>query len=495
MWMGNKVYFLSDRDSYVTLYSYDTRNKRIKRELEHQDFDIKWASAGPDVIVYEQFGSLRLFNPQNGRSSLVNITIAGDVPSARPHYERVATSIQSASLSPTGKRAVFGARGEILTVPAEKGDIRNLTRTVAAAERDPAWSPDGRWIAYFSDESGEYQLHLQEQSGLGEHRKIALEPQPTFYYQPDWSPDGKYIAYTDKALQLWVMDVEAGHPTKVDKGPYRSPFTSTTYDWSPDSRWLVYSRQLDSYIEAIFLYDVQAGTTHQIMDGLSDARHPIFDRGGKYIYFSASTDIGPTLGWGEMSSLNRPVTRSVYAAVLSREDPSPLAPESDEEPLRKESTFEKPRPDTEEAPVRIDLEGLEQRIVALPIPAANVTQLEAGPAGTLFIATASPLPGGLGGPPGGRQTIRKFSFESRKADDFMQGARGFTVSQDGKKMLVFNGGANWSIVGAQSPPKPGTGRLESGPPVTPHGARNRRPKRRLSAGSEWKGSGSVGQRL
>ena len=456
MWLGNKIYFLSDRDDYVTLYSYDTRNKRVKRELEHQDFDIKWASAGPDTIVYEQFGSIKLFDPRSGRSKTVSFDISADVPSARPHYVQAATGIQSAAISPTGKRAVFGARGEILTVPAEKGDIRNLTKTTGAAERDPAWSADGRWIAYFSDESGEYELHLKEQSGLRDGKRIQLEEQPTFYYGLDWSPDSKYLAYTDKAMNLWIMDVAAEKAAKLDKNPYRAPFPSISFDWSSDSRWLVYSRQLDSHISAIFVHDLENRTSHQITDGLSDARHPIFDRNGKYIYFSASTDIGPTIGWGEMSSLNRPVTRSVYATVLSADDPSPLARESDEEPVKDEDSEkeEGEASEDEDTGIRIDFENIDQRILALPIPAQNVTALAAGPSGSLFVASAGTSPGS-----GPGQTLQKFSFVTRKAAPFMQAVQAFVVSRDSKKMLVLSGGRNWAIVGTQAAPEGGDGRL------------------------------------
>ena len=461
MWLGDKIYFLSDRDDYVTLYSYQTSNKRVKRELEHQDFDIKWASAGPNAIVYEQFGSIKLFDPKSGRSKTVSIDIAADVPSARAHFVQAASSIQSAAISPTGKRAVFGVRGEILTVPAEKGDIRNLSNSTAAAERDPAWSADGRWIAYFSDESGEYQLHLKDQSGLGEVRRIQLEAHPTFYYGLDWSPDSKYLAYTDKAMNLWIMDVAAEQATTVDKNPYRSPFPSISFDWSSDSRWLVYSRQLDSHISAIFVHDLENRTSHQITDGLSDARYPVFDRGGKYIYFSASTDIGPTIGWGEMSSLNRPVTRSVYATVLSADQPSPRAPESDEEPVKEpEAEVEEAEEKEEKASedddsgVAIDFENIDQRILALPIPPQNVTALPAGPVDSLFVAASNPAPGSAP-----RQTLQKFSFKSRKAEPFMQGVLAFVVSRDSKKILAFSGGTNWAIVDTQSAPKPGSGRL------------------------------------
>ena len=223
VWFQDTVYFLSDRNGPVTLFAYDTKSKTVKQLVENKGFDLKSVSAGPDALVYEQFGGIFLFDPQTGKSTRVNIHVSGDLPSTRPHFEKVAENIQNASISPTGARAVFEARGEILTVPAEKGDIRNLTRTTAVAERDPSWSPDGKWIAYFSDESGEYALHLEDQSGLGTLKKIDLGNPPSYFYGPTWSPDSKKIAYTDKRLNLWYVDVEKGTPVKVATEQFEDP--------------------------------------------------------------------------------------------------------------------------------------------------------------------------------------------------------------------------------------------------------------------------------
>jgi tricorn protease len=171
VWMGDTVYFLSDRNGPVTLFAYDTKTKSVKQAIENKGLDFKTLSAGPDALVYEQFGGIYLFDPQNGQPKKIDIHIAGDLPATRPRFEKVADKISAAAISPGGARAVFEARGEIFTVPAEKGNVRNLTRTAAIAERDPYWSPDGKWVAFFSDESGEYALHLVDQSGLGTVKK------------------------------------------------------------------------------------------------------------------------------------------------------------------------------------------------------------------------------------------------------------------------------------------------------------------------------------
>src|SRR4029077_12021081 len=189
MWIGDKVYFLSDRDGPVNLYAYDVKTKQVNEALPSNGVDIKSASPGPDAIVYEQFGWIHLFDPATGKQNVVNIQVSGDFSAVRPHFVNVGDRIENANISPTGARAVFEAHGEILTVPVEHGDVRNLTNTTGVAERDPAWSPNGKWIAYFSDESGEYALHLRQQDGLGEVKRIKLGDPPSFYYLPTWSPD------------------------------------------------------------------------------------------------------------------------------------------------------------------------------------------------------------------------------------------------------------------------------------------------------------------
>jgi tricorn protease len=462
MWIGNKVYFLSDRNGPFTLFLYDPATKEVSLVLENKGLDIKSASAGPDAIVYEQFGALHLFDLNAGKTQPLSIRVAGDLVSIRPHFEKVGKKIQNAGLSPTGKRAVFEARGEILTVPAEKGDIRNLTNTPGVCERDPAWSPDGKQIAYLSDESGEYQLHICSQDGKGEVRKISLGDAPSFYFSPTWSPDGKKIVYTDKRLNVWYLDVAKGVSTKVDT----NPFADANFDpaWSPDSRWLAYTKELKNHLHAVFVYSLETGKHHQVTDGMSEASSAAFDKNGKYLYFAASTDIGPSLG-SEMSGINRPVTRHVYVVVLSQDEPSPLAPESDEEKAegapKKADTVaaDKVKEKSKQDPsaVRIDLEGIDQRILTLPVPAHNYQGLLAGKAGTLFLIEG-PAVRSEGGPP--PLTVHKFDLEKRKADKFIDGVSRVVVSQDGEKIL-YQQGETWFLVGTAQPPQPGQGKLHT----------------------------------
>jgi len=456
LWIGDRIYFLSDRSGPVTLFAYDLTRKRVTQALPNTGFDIKTASAGPGAIVYEQFGAIHLYDLKSGNPRRVDIRVEGDLPSVRPSIEKVARMIRAFQVSPTGVRAVFEARGEIFTVPGEKGDVRNLTNTPGVAERDPAWSPDGRHIAYFSDESGGYELHIRQQNGMGEPRKLSLASSPTFYYEPLWSPDSKKIAYTDKALNLLYVDAEKGEPVRVDTDTYKNPEPSLNPVWSPDSKWLAYTKQLDSHLRAVFVYSLESSQAHQISDGMSDARFAAFDQDGKHLYFTASTDAGPTFGWLDMSSINRPVSRSVYAVVLSKEDASPVAPESDEEKPKEEKKPEKPAEKKEPAAVRIDLENIGQRIVSLPIPARNYVSVSAGKAGVLFLVESELSPVGSAGPP--RRVLHKFDLKTRKTDRVMDGFTAFRVSHNGEKM-IYRQGERWVIAAAGQPPKPGEGTL------------------------------------
>ena len=515
MWVGDKIYFLSDRGGPVSIYSYDTRTKRVEQALKNTGLDVKSAAAGDGRIVYEQFGSLHSLDLGSGRSTEIPVRVAGDLPSVRPRFARVAPMLRNPSLSPSGARALFEARGEILTVPAEKGDARNLTNTSGVAERDPAWSPDGKWVAYFSDESGEYALHLRAQSGMGEVKKINLGNPPSYFYSPVWSPDSKKVAYTDKRLNLWYVDVDKGSaPVRVDANTYDNPFRVMDPSWSPDSRFITYTKQMKNRLGTVFIYSLEENKTRQVTDNMSDARFARFDRDGKHLYFTASTNAGPSSGWLDMSSFDRPVTRSVYVVVLRKDLPSPLAPESDEEkvateeqksnnpddkgepkpgppqptpaPLRQsEDAFAaapeaeaEPAADAQEPPagaagagpqgrpgaakkpepVRIDFDGIDQRVLALPIPARDFSGLYAGKAGTVFLLED------VSGPEVTGRVLHRFDMSKRKAEKVTEGVNSFDLSANGEKMLLQLGplgptGGRWLIVPAMQPLKPGEGAI------------------------------------
>jgi tricorn protease len=467
MWVGSKVYFLSDRDGPVTLYAYDLASKEVKRLINDNRADVRSASACGDAIAFERIDGLYIYDPNaGGEPKRLDVTVRGDLPGVRPRVEKVGRNIQHVGLSPTGARVVLEARGEIFTVPAEKGDSRNLTNTPGVADRDPSWSPDGKTVAYFSDESGEYELHLRPQNGIGGVKKYKLGDAPSFYYSPTWSPDGKRISYGDKRKNLWYIDLDSGKSTKVDTDPF--PLTGPpSASWSPDGKWLAYTRSLNALPSAVFLYSLETGKSHQVTDGMSDAQTVEFDKGGKYLYFTASTDFGP-MAAGSMASFNRAATSSAYLIVLAKADPSPLAPESDDEkdadkPKSDDKDKDKEKKDKEkdkkELPkVTIDLENIDQRIVALPMPNRNYIGLHAGKSGTVFVIEGEPVFVPRRGPPPGF-TVHKFDLTKRKAEKVLDAATSFTLSHDGEKVLYRLGQDKWFLTSAASP-KPGEGAIK-----------------------------------
>jgi tricorn protease len=494
MWVGNIIYFLSDRNGPVSLFAYDTASKQVSEVLKNNGLDFKSASAGPDAIVIEQFGSLHLYDLATRQDKVLTINVAADIPAIRPQFVKVdPKKIHSYNISPGGARAVMEAWGEIFTVPSDKGDIRNLTNTPAIAERDPAWSPDGKWIAFFSDASGEYQLELRGQTGRGEIRHLSVGDPPSFYYGPNWSPDSKKIAYTDKRMNLWYVDLASGKNTLVASDYYDNPQRALNPAWAPDSAWLTYTKQLPSHLRAVFVYSLATGKSLQVTDGLSDAEYPAFDKSGKYLYFTSSTDVGLTTGWLDMSSLDHPVTRSVYLAVLGKDTASPLAPESDEEKIKeeikqaaedkakekekgkgkdkdkksadtkkdadkKDSNKDKDKDDKdkdkkdEPVVVTIDADGIGQRIVALPIPAKNYLALQAGKSGAIFLAEA-PIVIRESDYDDLRTTIQKFDLTKRKLDKFLDDVSDFTISSSGEKM-IYRKGEEFDIAATDEPPSP-----------------------------------------
>jgi tricorn protease len=460
MWVGDKIYFLSDRNGPVSLFAYDLKTKHVTEAVHNSGLDIKSASAGPDAIVYEQFGAIYLYTLATGKAQKVDIRVTGDFAEVRPHYLKVGDRIQSADLSPTGTRAVFEAHGDIFTVPAEKGDVRNLTNTPGAVERSPSWSPDGKWIAYFSDESGDYALHIRSHDGKGETKKIGLGTPASFFYNPVWSPDSKKIAFTDKRTNTWVVDIANGTPIKIDSSPFGGPSTPV---WAPNSQWVAYIKSLPSRMGQVCLYELAGRKSHPITDGLSDVNNVDFDKSGKYLYLTASVDVGPSVVGFDMSGYERPVTRNAYIVVLRNDLPSPLAPESDEEkPKEEKPKEEKPKPEEkpadkskqDESAFRIDFDGIQQRTLALPIPSRNFNGLTAGKEGILFLLETPQmrLHGGYETP-----ILHRFDLSARKLETFLTNVNSYAVSANGEKLL-YQQGPRWAITGTAAA-APGAGTL------------------------------------
>jgi tricorn protease len=332
MWIGETLYFLSDRDGEFNLYSYDRHSKKVARRTHHEAFPVASASAGAGRIIYEQAGWIHVYEPGATEPRRLRIGVAADLTESRPRYATGAKHIRDLGISSTGKRALLEYRGEIVTVPAKKGDPHNLTRTPAVHERSPAWSPDGKSIAYFSDASGEYAMIVRPQDGKGEGHSYPLKG-AGFYEHPAWSADGKKIAFTDNARTLYWIDLATGAVKRIAAEPIYGPgrASRTKYVWSPDSKWLAYSLTNRTGFQAVWLYDLASDKSHPVTDGLVEAGEPVFDRGGKYLYFLASTDAGPANNWFDQSFSDMLPSSTVYLVTLAKATANPLLKETDEE--------------------------------------------------------------------------------------------------------------------------------------------------------------------
>ncbi|MBE0675902.1 MAG: PD40 domain-containing protein [Bacteroidales bacterium] len=449
VWLNGKVWFLSERDYANNVWCYDPSADDLKQITFHADFDVKSLDAGGGMIVYEQGGSLHLLNPADNKAKKLTINVRGDFHWARDRWETIsASALQNASLSPTGQRALFEYRGEVFTVPKEKGSWRNITNSPGAADRYPVWSPDGKSIAWFSDQSGEYQLFVTDQEGAGKPRVISI-PEPTFFFRPAWSPDSRRIAFTDTHYNLWIVEIATAKVTKADTERFAHPNRTMNPVWSPDSKWIAYARLLDNQFKAIRVYNVETAEMIQMTDGMADAFSPVWDASGKYLWFLASTNYGLNTGWLDMSSYERPATMSLYFIVLSKDDPSPLLPKSDEEKEKSEET----KKEAGDVVVKIDRDNISRRIIAAGLPERSYQGLTEGPANTVFLAESATGQQGV--------TLLKYSLTSGKSEPFLTGANYATVSAD-RKTLLYRSGTTWGIVNtSESNKKPGDGRLET----------------------------------
>ncbi len=449
-WVGEDLYFLSDRDGEFNLYV--SRKGLVEKLTDFEDFPILSLKAHGQSLVFEQAGKLHIWDVQSAQSTTLSIHLAADLIATRPRFVNAGEMIRNAHISPSGARAVFEARGEIVTVPVKNGHARVLSQSTGSHEREPAWSPDGKKIAYVSDKTGEYQLIVQNQDGSGKARAYDLEGHG-FYEALKWSPNNAYIAYRDNSRSLYVIELASGTCHKVNQEPYYGPFITLSFDWSPDSNWLVHTISENALMQTVFVHDLKSRKNHKLTDGMSNASEPVFDVSGKYLYFLASTDAGPLNDWFAMSNSDRTLSYSIYAIVLSNETASPLAPESDEEmsaesePLAAKETSKKDKKTAEgekkEPPqvTRIDFENLENRIIALPVPAGAYSSLSSGEEGVVYYLFTDPNEDS-------GSTLRSFSFKDKKVEDIGSGVITYMLSADRKKILFSSGprrNPSWSI--------------------------------------------------
>jgi len=463
IWMGSKIFFISDRNGEFNLFSYDINSEAIEALTDYDDFPIIKAAGGDGCIIYERAGHLFVYDIAGDESQRLRIGIATDLAELRPRYISGFRYLRDVSLSPSGARAALEFRGEILTVPAKKGDPRYLTRTPGIHERTPAWSPDGKFIAYFSDASGEYALHILAQDGREEAKAFKLSG-AGFYSKLTWSPDSKKLSFTDNARNFFWMDVESGKITKIAQESIYFPgtFGLIRGAWSPDSRWIAYTLHTESYIQRVYIYSLEQNRSFPVTDGLSEVSEPIFDEGGKYMYFFASTDAGPVKHWFAMSNADMESNQAIYLVTLQADTANPLAKESDEEkaqekPEKKEKQDEKTKKEDEDKDknkdIQIDFDGIQNCIIALPIGSGSYSLLDSGKTGTVYY-----LESGEGQNLQGRK-LHKFDLKSREDKVILSGVNGYAISGDNEK-IIYSTRNSLHITELSDKIKPGDGRVD-----------------------------------
>ncbi len=481
MWHGNHLYYLSDEgpQKRLNIWSIDMRNGQRRQMTTHADHDVKWPSIGPGSrnegeIVYQLGPELRLLNLRSGRSQAVDVTIPGARPQIRPRTVDASSHVQGWGVSSTGQRAVFEARGDIWTVPVETGTPRNLTRTSGAAERDPAWSPDGRWIAYFSDETGEYELYVRQSDGRGEARQLTSGNE-TYFFDPTWSPDSSRIVFNDKAGNIWLTAVESGETSQIDRDPWAY---RPRYSWSHDSNWITYSKNSENGLGAIWLYDVAGGEAHQVTGDMFSDESPAFDRKGDFLYYVSTRDFSSPIYEDVGSTFVYAGLDRIVAVPLREDVENPFAVKIDEETWKKEDekkAEEKNDDADDEADeasdenaenddhnndsnendngasengdrLRIDLDGFERRAMQLPIDRGTHLGLSVNDKGHLIYMTG-PARG-----MSGSWSIQVFDIHAkpkdRKAEQVIDNAGGYAMTADGKKLMVALGGNRYALINA-----------------------------------------------
>lgn len=433
MWIGDRVYFVSDRDGTENLFVYDTSRKTVSQLTHFAKYGIKSASANNDSIVFAQGGAIHLFDLKTNQPSKLEVRIAGDFPEVKPRKIDTTQWLNSVGLSPDATHLLLGVRGEIFTASTANGEVKNITQTAAAAERNPVWSPDGKWIAYFSDESGEQQLVLGPAGG-GAVRRVNIEPKPSFYSELQWSPDSKKLVFSNSHLALWCYDLDSNTARQVDRTRYTDGDIAFQPAWSPDSRWLAYSKFGINRLRSITLYSFETGKSDTVTSQHVDAQAPLFDLNGKYLYFTASNRTGLVESQG-MSGFpfRNQVTRSLYAVVLNRNDSSPLVDQNGGAQSNR---------------VAIDLADIGERVLFMPFWLQSANRIMTGKPGVLFI-----VEGG---------TLHKFVAGKASLEKFVEGAGNYRITSDGSRLLWRRQG-NWSVVSTDTPPKPEDGRFKLNP--------------------------------
>jgi len=476
MWHGTTIYFTSDRGSEhrLNLYGYDLGSKQIEQLTHFTDFDVMWPSLGPDSIVFENGGFLYTFDLQSRQQKKLAVSVPADAIQSMKRWTNVSKLITDFDISPEGNRAVFGARGDVFTVPAKEGSIRNLTRTQGIREKSVAWSPDAHWIAYVSDRTGEDEIYISPQDGMGKEQQVT-NGYKGFKFTLAWSPDSKKIAWADKDLRLHYVDIGDKKSVDVDQAKYGE---IVNYSWSSDSKWLAYDKPLESQYSVVYLYSLADKKITPVTTEMANSNTPVFDPDGKYLYFLSDRDFNEVLGNIDFEFAN-PKTTRVYLVTLQKDEPSPFKPQSDEAGAKKDESSagseakegkdkEKEKEKEKEKPkeLRVDLDGIQDRIVALPTDPAVIRAIAAGK-GYVYYSTA-PMQGLSGPIPGESSAVHAFDLKERKNKTLIEDVERFALSFDGSKLLYQTAGEGdkkYGIIDAKpgdSPKKAGDGALNLG---------------------------------
>jgi tricorn protease len=440
MWTGDKIYFCSDRDRIMNLFCYDLSTKITKKVTNFTEFDIKFPSLGDQAIVFENGGFIYTYDLASGQLSKVTIRIASDLITGRNVIKDVSKFINTGSLAPDGKRVAFDARGEVFTVPVKTGITKNLTQSPGIHDRDVAWSPDGRYIAYISDRTGEDEIYIQKQDGSEAPVQITKNAD-TYKYAPVWSPDSKKLLFADKLLRLQFVNIDSKEVTLVDQS---KDWEFTEFAWSPDSKWIAYAKLDKAAQTKIYLFESGTNVKFPVTDGWYEAGNPSFSDDGRFLFFTSNRDFNPTYSWTEWNHSYADMTK-VYFLTLSKNTPSPFAPENDEVNVKKDDSQpgdtksdkkqdkkdEKKEGDSKKiVETKVDADGIIDRIMVLPIEASSYDQVNAVGDNVYYIKRTKR----------GSSLITFNLKDKEKKETIIGDFNGYEISADTKKMLVVSFG-------------------------------------------------------